>query len=250
MRTFRAIFAAALVTITFAACGGSGGTAQSTDQPTERTTTTSHANVALEPVDGLVATARAGLAVYASTDATSAAGLLGAHTTFGSPTTMLVQGWQGESGSWLRVLLPTRPNGATGYVRMSDVTLARVDQHVDVDLGTRHLQVTDGSGAVIIDTAIATGSAQNPTPTGKFFVTDVIDTQNDGGAYGPFAIGLSAHSDTLSEFAGGDGEIGIHGTNDPSSIGNAVSHGCIRVPNDVAVQLAQLLALGTPVTIH
>ena len=76
------------------------------------------------------------------------------------------------------------------------------------------------------------------------------DATDDGGAYGPFAIGLSAHSDTLTEFAGGDGAIGIHGTNDPASIGNPVSHGCVRVPNDVAVQLAQMLAPGTPVTIH
>ena len=82
------------------------------------------------------------------------------------------------------------------------------------------------------------------------YVTDVLDTGNDGGAYGPFALGLSAHSETLSEFGGGDGQVGIHGTNDPSSIGNNVSHGCVRVPNDIVSQLAAIVPLGTPVTIH
>ena len=53
----------------------------------------------------------------------------------------------------------------------------------------------------------------------------------------------------LTEFAGGDGQVGIHGTDDPGSIGNPVSNGCVRVPNDVAVQLAELLPLGTPVVV-
>jgi lipoprotein-anchoring transpeptidase ErfK/SrfK len=54
----------------------------------------------------------------------------------------------------------------------------------------------------------------------------------------------------LSEFAGGDGQIGIHGTNVPASIGEAVSHGCVRVPNDVITTLATTVPVGTPVTIH
>jgi lipoprotein-anchoring transpeptidase ErfK/SrfK len=98
-------------------------------------------------------------------------------------------------------------------------------------------------------TEIAIGAPDTPTPTGSFYVTDLLDNENDNGAYGPFALGLSAHSDTLSEFAGGDGQIGMHGTNEPWSIGQSVSHGCVRVPNDVITQLATSLSLGTPVTI-
>ena len=56
-------------------------------------------------------------------------------------------------------------------------------------------------------------------------------------------------SNVLEEFNGGDGVIGIHGTNDPSSIGQDVSHGCIRVTNDVITQMAGYLPLGTPVEI-
>jgi lipoprotein-anchoring transpeptidase ErfK/SrfK len=101
----------------------------------------------------------------------------------------------------------------------------------------------------VLTTPVAVGSPESPTPTGHFFLVDKLDTQSASSAYGPFAFGLSGHSDVLTEFAGGDGQIGIHGTNDPSSIGNAVSHGCVRVPNDVIAQLNDLVPLGTPVTI-
>ena len=78
-------------------------------------------------------------------------------------------------------------------------------------------------------------------------MTDKLETPNPEGGYGLYAFGLSGYSETLTEFAGGDGQIGIHGTNDPTSIGNAVSHGCIRLPNDIVESLATMVPLGTPV---
>lgn len=67
--------------------------------------------------------------------------------------------------------------------------------------------------------------------------------------YGPYAYGLSGFSNVLTEFNGGDGVIGIHGTNDPSSIGRDVSHRCIRMSNTGITTLAAILPLGTPVEI-
>lgn len=95
---------------------------------------------------------------------------------------------------------------------------------------------------------MAVGSVDDPTPSGRFYVTDRVRPPDPGGSYGAFALGLSAHSPTLSEFGSGDGQIGIHGTNEPGSIGQAVSHGCIRVPADVVPLLARI-PLGTPVMI-
>ncbi len=103
--------------------------------------------------------------------------------------------------------------------------------------------------AVVLETPVAVGAPDAPTPTGTFAVIDRLQSPDPASPYGPFALGLSAHSDTFSEFAGGDGQIGIHGTDDPSSIGQAVSHGCVRVPNDVVARLAELLPLGTPVIV-
>lgn len=245
MRITRVLLVVASAAAVLSACGG-GSTASSSPSSATPARHAVH-RAGLVAVDGVVATARGPLPVYASMDALSPSSTLPAHTPFGSPTTVLVLA---RDGDWLQVSMPTRPNGSTGFVHSSDVDLGKFDHRIDVDLAARRLRVGDVSGAVVIDTPVAIGSPQNPTPTGHFYVTDVIDTSNAGGAYGPFALGLSAHSNTLSEFAGGDGEIGIHGTNEPSSIGNAVSHGCVRVPNDVVRQLASMLALGTPVTIH
>jgi lipoprotein-anchoring transpeptidase ErfK/SrfK len=69
------------------------------------------------------------------------------------------------------------------------------------------------------------------------------------GFYGPYAFGLSAYSPVYTSFAGGDGQVGIHGTDNPGAIGRDVSHRCIRVANAVVARLARRLPLGTPVAI-
>jgi lipoprotein-anchoring transpeptidase ErfK/SrfK len=170
---------------------------------------------------------------------------LPATTGFGSARALMVTA---DEGDWLEVLLPTRPNGSTGWVRRADVEVRSVDFELRVDLTARTLTLLDG-GAEMLATPVAIGSGDAPTPTGTFSIVDKLVTNDGASAYGPYALGLSGHSDVLTEFAGGDGQVGIHGTNDPSSIGKAVSHGCIRVPNDVITQLNEILPLGTPVTI-
>jgi lipoprotein-anchoring transpeptidase ErfK/SrfK len=264
MRTSRSILLSlALSAALLGACGGNASDSASGSQaaaPTAGSTATDASTVttgttaaevdatAIDTVVDVVATANGEVPVYAALGDTTPASTLESHTEFGSPTTVRVLG-QSRDDSWLYVSLPVRPNGATGFVRASDVTLATIDRAVEVDLAARHLRVVDFDGNVILESSVAIGSTENPTPTGNFYVTDVLDTGNDGGAYGPYALGLSAHSDTLSEFAGGDGQIGLHGTNQPSSIGQAASHGCVRLPNDVVTELAQSLPLGTHVII-
>jgi lipoprotein-anchoring transpeptidase ErfK/SrfK len=68
-------------------------------------------------------------------------------------------------------------------------------------------------------------------------------------AYGPYAWGLSSHSDALETFNGGDAEIGIHGNNDASVLGHNVTHGCVRMDNDAITALTETITLGTPVDI-
>jgi lipoprotein-anchoring transpeptidase ErfK/SrfK len=184
--------------------------------------------------------------VFAAADDTEPVLTLPATSTFGFRQAFLVLDDRGES---LHVMVPGRPNGATGWVRRTDVELQTVDHELDVDLDARTLTLRTG-GEVELETAIAIGAPDAPTPTGRFFVTDLLETGDPGHAYGPFAIGLSGYSEVLSEFAGGDGQIGIHGTDSPASIGQAVSHGCVRVPNDVITTLATTVPVGTPVTIR
>jgi lipoprotein-anchoring transpeptidase ErfK/SrfK len=263
-RSLRTLTLVAVAAAVLGACGGGGSNEEADVDKAPSTTVIEHASsttieddapvadneVGLQPVADLVATAHSEIAVFAAIGDEAPVSTLPATTEFGSPTTLRVVAWEGDDGEWLDVLLPVRPNGSRGFVRAGDVDLARVEYAIDVDLTTRVLNMVDKTGATVLSTPIATGSPENPTPLGSFYVTDVLDTNDDGGAYGPFALGLSAHSETLSEFGGGDGQVGIHGTNQPTSIGQNVSHGCVRVPNDIVTQLASMVPLGTPVTIH
>ena len=93
------------------------------------------------------------------------------------------------------------------------------------------------------------GPSVLPTPTGTYFIVELLKQPNPHGVYGPYAFGLSAFSNVLTSFGGGPGQIGLHGTDDPSRLGTNVSHGCIRISNVGITKLARLLPLGTPVLI-
>ncbi len=167
-------------------------------------------------------------------------------TTYLLPRTLLAFD---QYQDWLHVYLPTRPNSSTGWVKASDVSVsAPLEWQIRVSLADHHLWLFH-NGVVDFDTGTAIGSAQYPTPTGTFYITDPLDlhkTPNLG--YGVFALGLSGHSDVLTEFGGGDGQIAIHGTNNPGDIGQDISHGCVRIVND-AIERLSTLPLGTPVVI-
>jgi lipoprotein-anchoring transpeptidase ErfK/SrfK len=238
-----------------AGCGGGpAGVSDSTPAtegatPTEATApaaATPDAGDALDVAEGshVVARAASDLDISAVPEG-DVVDTLPATTEFGSPRALLVVD---AAGDWLEVALPTRPNGNTGWIARTDVTLRTIDESIVIDLESRTLTLFDGETEVLT-TPVAIGTDDNPTPTGDFYVVDKLDTGDPGGPYGQFAFGLSAHSDVLTEFAGGDGRVGIHGTDDPGSIGRAASHGCVRVPNDVAQRLADSVNLGTPVVV-
>ncbi len=186
----------------------------------------------------------AGIDIFDGPDGT-VVDALASTTAFGTTRVLLVEQQQGD---WVKVRLPTRPNHRSGWIAVTDVQLEPLALEVHVDLQARLLSVRDGD-EIIVNSPIAVGTSENPTPLGTFYVTDKLETPDPDGVYGPYALGLSGHSETLTEFAGGDGQIGIHGTNDPATIGQAVSHGCVRLPNEVVEELAALLPLGTPVHI-
>ncbi len=193
----------------------------------------------------LTARTAAPLPVYLARGDDEPVGVLQGTTEFGTIRVLLVVK---QRGDWLKVRLPDRPNGTVGWIRAADVELRTVTDSITVDLDERVLRWTR-AGDVVLEAPIAVGAPDTPTPTGRFYVTDLLDTP-DGGAYGPYAAGVAAHSDRLSEFGSGDGQIGLHGTADPGSIGQAVSHGCVRVANDVITRIVTSVPLGTPVTIR
>jgi len=149
---------------------------------------------------------------------------------------------------WVEVLLPVRPNGSRGWVRASDVSLAATPYRVRVELGAHRITVTNGA-SVVHQGPVATGAPATPTPTGSYYLRVLLRAPEPGGAYGPYAYGLSSHSDALETFSGGDAEIGIHGNDDVSVLGTSVTHGCIRIDNAAITDLAGRLPLGTPVDV-
>ncbi len=149
---------------------------------------------------------------------------------------------------WLHVELPLRPNGETGYVAARDVSLGSVETRVVVDL-SRRLVTLYRDGKAVLRARAAIGAPSTPTPTGRFYVNQRLIAPDPSGPYGPAAIGISAFSDVEQDWAQG-GPIAIHGTNDPGSIGGAVSHGCIRVENAVLERLFWAVPAGTPVVIR
>lgn len=153
-----------------------------------------------------------------------------------------------EEPGWLQVRLPVRPNGSTGWIRSGDVALSQNPYRIEIDVSAHQLLLWE-SNELILDTVVAIGNGATPTPIGEFYLTELLQPPDPTGPYGTYAYGLSGYSETLESFNGGDGVIGLHGTNDPASLGTDVSHGCVRLANDVIGELVRLLPLGTPVDI-
>ncbi|TDE18936.1 L,D-transpeptidase [Actinomadura sp. 6K520] len=154
-----------------------------------------------------------------------------------------------RDGDWLKVLLPIRPNGSTGWIKASDVKISSTPHRVEIDPEAFTFTVFDGD-KVLRTGKVATGEGGTPTPPGRFYFTELIKPPDPGGAYGAYAFGLSGHSPTLKTFAGGPGQLAVHGTNKASALGGRVSHGCVRVSNDDITWMAQNLAIGTPVIVR
>lgn len=153
-----------------------------------------------------------------------------------------------NEGGWLQVLLPIRPNGSKGWIKAADVTLTETSYRVEIDRGAFRFTVYDGARAVRTG-KVATGEAGTPTPPGRYFFTELVKPTDKGGVYGAYAFGLSGFSPVLKTFAGGPGQLAIHGTNKPSAIGTRASHGCVRISNDDITWMAKNLAIGTPVVV-
>lgn len=169
----------------------------------------------------------------------------------GEPTTLPVVGrWRDASKRiWLHVRVPGRPNGRTAWIRQSGTRLATTPWHVVVDLSSRRVVVYRG-GRVVRSFAAIIGKPSTPTPRGEFFVEETVALRSgDPGA--PFALALSARSYVLQEFAGGPGQIALHGLSHVGGVlGTAVSHGCVRLDTAAITWLAMRLGPGVPVTIR
>ena len=149
---------------------------------------------------------------------------------------------------WLQIRLPGRPNGRTGWITRHATVLWKTGWHVVVSTSSRRVAVYHHSRRVRIFKAVV-GKPSTPTPLGEFFVEESIKLQPDAvGA--PFALALSARSNVFQEFAGGPGQIALHGlANVGGTPGTAASHGCVRLDGGAMGWLVRRIGPGMPVTI-
>ena len=157
--------------------------------------------------------------------------------------------WKNDAGNtWLKIRVPMRPNGRTGWVRESALGAAAHRPHAarrQPPHAARRRSTTTASKR--FSARIGVGKASTPTPGGHFWIREKFHVAGTT-IYGPAAIGTSAYAPTLSDWPGG-GVVGLHGTNEPNLIPGRPSHGCIRLRNRDIVRLYRLAPTGTPVDI-
>jgi lipoprotein-anchoring transpeptidase ErfK/SrfK len=163
----------------------------------------------------------------------------------GSPTWVPVV--ETKSG-WQRVLLPSRPNRTTGWIPTGGgkVKSARSSYVVKVDTSARRLEILN-AGRTVGTWTVAVGAAKTPTPPGRTFLLASLAPSKP--TYSPLILPIGAHSETLDTFGGGPGTVAFHGWPQKSVFGQAVTHGCVRIPAD-ALKVLSRVPLGTPVLVN
>lgn len=163
--------------------------------------------------------------------------------------TRLLQGAEGDE--WVEVELPVRPNGARGWVRSEHFNWSTVNHHIHIDVSDRSVTLYDGNDLVASTRAIV-GKPATPTPALQGFLVEKLPNHNQENAsivLGDWILMLSFFSEALNSFGGGLPRIALHGTHIPERVGEALSNGCIRIPNDIVETIAQRAPLGTVVNI-
>jgi lipoprotein-anchoring transpeptidase ErfK/SrfK len=226
-----------LAVVVVLACASAAGAAGKPDQGKKKPKTAAPVAHAIVPE----------VAVFDAITAKSPRMSLSNPTSTGGELVFLVEALSARG--LVKVVLPVRPNGTTGWVRLSDVQLLINTYRIVVDLSEHRLTAFNGKQK-FLDTPAGIGKANTPTPGGGYYITQLFRPPNPNGVYGPFAYSLSGYSEVLTTFQGGDAIIGIHGTNRPDQLGQDVSAGCIRVSNEAIITLADQVPLGTPVKIR
>jgi len=155
---------------------------------------------------------------------------------------------------WVQVRLPWRPNNAAGWVNAGNVLLQKTQWRIVVSTANRTLTLLR-AGRQVRTISVVVGKPSTPTPLGLFAVAWAI-RWNPADFLGSWVLELTAHSNVLQQFDGGDGTVGIHGRGGASlldPLGTAASHGCIRLANDsidwLVATVGETRLPGTPVQV-
>jgi hypothetical protein len=171
---------------------------------------------------------------------------IGQKTEWGSQR---VLGVVSQRGDWLGIQASELKNGEIAWIQRDKVTLDCVSWSLHADLSKRSIDVQH-DGKTVRRLHVAIGRPENPTPKGRFSVTDRLAVTGTDSTYGCCVLALTGHQTHLPPYWPGGDRLAIHATNDEASIGHAVSLGCMRAPASEAHWLIDHIPLGTPVFIH
>ena len=150
---------------------------------------------------------------------------------------------------WVRLRVPGRPNGRTGWVPRDALgRFHRVRTAITVDRRTLRVTVRR-RGRVVFSAPVGIGTPSTPTPAGRFWIREKFRVEASWGLYGPRALGTSAYAPGLTDWPSG-GVVGFHGTNQPGLVPGRPSHGCMRLRNEDVLRFYDLVPVGTPLRIR
>lgn len=172
---------------------------------------------------------------------------LEAETYYGNRLALLVDEYD-DTGSWAKVFVPVRPNGTTVWVQTAWFEETRNDYHITIDLSNAQVSVFKGEELLRQQTAVL-GRESRPTPVLTTYIDERIEGAQLGAAYGTWLLSLASFSETQAYFDNAMPKLALHGTNQPDIMGQYVSSGCVRVPNDVIDFIAETVPVGTLVKI-
>lgn len=173
---------------------------------------------------------------------------------WGTPTALLVlAAHRGARGTlWVRVLLDERPNGTAVWIDGADTVLHADRWRVSVSRARRRVAVFRAGHLERTFVAVV-GKPSTPTPAGHFAIAAELRQPDPSEFEGSWVLPLTAHSNVLRRFDGGDGQVALHGRGGASlldPLGSARSHGCIRLDNGAIGWIAGHVPVGTPVSVH
>lgn len=149
---------------------------------------------------------------------------------------------------WLRVRLPYRPNGSSGWIPARAAKRIELPYRIEVSISHRLVRLYR-DGVVVRRFRVVVGSRSTPTPRGRFFVVERVRLHTSW-APGRWALAISAHSNVLRHFDGGDGQVALHARGFLGArLGSAASHGCVRFADSSIAWLSHTVGNGTPVDI-
>jgi L,D-transpeptidase-like protein len=171
---------------------------------------------------------------------------LPARTEWGSPR---VFGVVRHRGDWVAVQAPELRNGEMAWMPANRARIDCVRWSMRADLSRRRLYV-EHNGKTVRRFTIAIGRKGNPTPKGRFSVTDKLRVTDRSSPYGCCVLALTGHQTRLpASWPGGD-RLAVHATRELSTLGKPASLGCMRVTSAQARWLIRTIPLGAPMFVR